>query len=126
MEEASLGEALVKMDYAASFDVELEFGQLAEELQERMAQGKKRFEIKTDRLAHKTGNLFVEFESRGKPSGLSTTKADYWCFFVQETGVFIWLLTTRLQELVKGKRVVPGGDNNTSKGYLLPLTEVVA
>lgn len=38
------------------------------------------YELKTDRLSHKTGNVFVEFMSRGKESGIKTSKADIWIF----------------------------------------------
>ena len=38
------------------------------------------YELKTDRLAFKTGNAFVEFESRKKESGIITSKAGIWIF----------------------------------------------
>ena len=42
------------------------------------------FEIKEDIRCADTGNVVVEFESRGKPSGICTTKADFWVFRVHE------------------------------------------
>ena len=36
------------------------------------------FEIKDDILSAATGNIAIEFECRGKPSGIAVTKADYW------------------------------------------------
>lgn len=41
----------------------------------------KKIEVKYDRQCNKTGNIFIEIEILGKPSGLSVTKADYWVFF---------------------------------------------
>lgn len=38
------------------------------------------YEIKTDKRAHETGNLFLEFEA------LETSKADYWLIFVPQRG----------------------------------------
>ncbi len=38
------------------------------------------FEVKDDRMASKTGNVAIEYESRGFPSGIANTKADYWVF----------------------------------------------
>lgn len=42
-------------------------------------------EIKEDFLAAKTGNAAVEYESRGKPSGIAVTKADFWWFRLHGT-----------------------------------------
>ena len=39
-----------------------------------------KIEVKRDLKALNTGNVFVEYMSRGKPSGLSTTEADWYCF----------------------------------------------
>src|SRR4051812_1030618 len=41
-------------------------------------------EIKRDYRAGETGNVFVEFESRGKPSGIETTEADYHIFLLSD------------------------------------------
>ena len=41
-------------------------------------------EVKTDYKATRTGNLFIEYESRGKASGLSTSTADYWAFIINQ------------------------------------------
>ena len=41
---------------------------------------KLRYEVKTDELSLKTNNLFIEFESYKKPSGISITKANYYIF----------------------------------------------
>ena len=39
-------------------------------------------EIKADRLASETGNIVIEFRSRGKASGIDVTHADYWTYCV--------------------------------------------
>ena len=60
------------------FDIDLQYGQLAESSIADMLQNKK-LEVKTERdLWVKTGNIVIEFESRNKPSGIQTTEADYW------------------------------------------------
>ena len=38
------------------------------------------FEVKDDTRTKETGNIVVEHESWGKPSGITTTEADYWVF----------------------------------------------
>ena len=56
------------------FDLDLKFGQEKEnELQEIF--NNKLVEVKTDRVCQKTGNVFVEIEDNGKPSGIMNTKA---------------------------------------------------
>ena len=44
--------------------------------------GEECFEVKADRLAHRTGNLCIEYECNNRPSGISVTKATTWCYFV--------------------------------------------
>ena len=41
---------------------------------------KLRYEVKTDVMSLKTNNLFIEFESYKKPSGISVSKSNYYIF----------------------------------------------
>lgn len=41
----------------------------------------KGIEVKSDLMSKDTGNIVVEIEFNGKPSALSTTKADYWIWY---------------------------------------------
>ena len=88
------------------------------------------YELKTDRLAHKTGNVFVEFESRGKPSGISTSKSGVWIFKIVSKGdrhlFSIEIPLSRLKKKVDNNyNVMLGGDNRSSKGYLVPITDLI-
>ena len=70
------------------FDVDLEFGQTWEKHIDEMFSGAKTCEIKTERdIWSHTGNICIEIESRGKPSGLATTEAELW---VQNLEFRIW------------------------------------
>ncbi len=87
----------------------------------------KRIEVKSDKRAHRTMQVFVEYESRGKRSGIATTQADYYCFEVQ--GTFILISVPRLK-IIARKYIgtihdVKGGDENSSKGVVVPLTELI-
>lgn len=87
-------------------------------------------EVKRDYRAGETGNVFVEHISRGKPSGISTTESDYWIFCLScsefNDEVFIGISTDRLKRLLDSiKWEVNGGDNNSSKGKLVPLTKLI-
>ena len=64
-----------------NFDLDLKFGQEREnELQEILHN--EPIEVKCDRLCIKTGNVFVEFEDAGRPSGISITKSKFYCFAI--------------------------------------------
>ena len=60
------------------FDIDLEYGKVREKQVAEMLQDKK-IEVKSERgMWQKTGNIAIEFESYGKPSGIRATEADYW------------------------------------------------
>ena len=113
------------MQYSNDFHFDLEFGEKAETwVKEIFSEGGK-VEVKYDRIAHLTGNLFVEVYSRGKESGISTTKANYWIFKIQEKSYALIVNTEKLKELCRivhqTDGLVRGGDNNTSYGVLIPI-----
>lgn len=118
------------MDYNSDFRYDLKFGQAGEELVgtilEGIIKGDSKFEVKTDRMVGKTGNLYVEYQSRGKKSGILASEADYWVFVIGTT--FISIEKRKLIELIRinkhWRRDVPGGDDNTSLGVLVPVKEL--
>lgn len=115
------------MQFNSDFRYDLKVGQVAEKKLAEMLQSQK-IEVKRDFKASRTGRVFVEFFSRGKPSGIHTTEADYWAFMTSDESVVI-LPTRRLKEIVeeaieKGE-VKRGGDNNTSKGALIRIERLV-
>lgn len=83
--------------------------------------GERRVEVKLDRLVGKTGNIAIEYEFRGKPSGVKATRATHWAYLL---GMEVWLCD--IQSLLKWLRdnhgrckKVGGGDNGSSKMLLL-------
>lgn len=77
-------------------------------------------EVKCDLQSSVTGNIVVEFESRGKPSGISRSEADYWFYKVE--GEWWSINRLKLQEIINlehYERVVVGGDKGSeTKMYL--------
>ena len=65
----------------SDFDADLKFGKEHEEKAKAMLfDQRSTFEFKTERdYWYKTGNMAVEVECYGKPSGINVTKAKYWC-----------------------------------------------
>lgn len=59
------------------------------------------FEIKTDVYPRDTGNIAVEVECRGKPSGLSVTEADFFVTYFKHYGEIWNIRTSKLRDLVK-------------------------
>ena len=115
------------MKFNSDFAFDLKMGQDEEIWLADLLRGKT-VEVKRDYIASRTGNLFVEFSSRGKPSGLATTRADFWAFILDGERVVI-VPTEYLQQVARQAysegRTVRGGDNNTSEGVLVKLKELV-
>lgn len=111
------------MEFNNDFRHDLTIGQGAENFLGKLLEGKK-LEVKMDRIAHKTGRVFVEYESRGKLSGISTTEADYWCYIIEGRGAII-VSTERMKEVtravLKERGNIKGGDSNTSLGALVEI-----
>ena len=66
--------------YCKEFDLDLKYGQGREKkLAAIFDTDKFKVEVKTERdWWFKTGNIAIEIESYGKPSGISVTESDYW------------------------------------------------
>lgn len=116
------------MNYNSDFKYDLEAGQKTEQLLGFILEGDK-IEVKDDSAkSEKTGNVFIEFESRGKRSGIAKSQADWWSIKTSEDS-FVIVSAKKLKELArkyyKLNRVVRGGDNNTSLGVLIPREELL-
>jgi hypothetical protein len=113
------------MEYCSDFRYDLKLGNIKEEeLAEIFAN--KKIEVKYDQLSLKTGNIFVEYESRGKKSGISKSEAEYYCYAFGDTFHLVKTqdLKDRCRKYLGTSRDTYGGDNNSSKGILLPITEL--
>jgi hypothetical protein len=88
---------------------------------------KLKVEVKADFMACKTGNLAVEWECSGKPSGISTSKADLWVFFtidgIKEDCYII--PTNELSKLTRYCHSVSGGDGKRARMSLLPINLII-
>lgn len=60
-------------------------------------------EVKEDFFCAKTGNVAIEIESRGKPSGITTSVADYWSIkaHTQSSVEYILIKSSTLRCLVR-------------------------
>jgi uncharacterized protein (DUF3820 family) len=88
-----------------------------------------KIEVKSDRQAGRTGNMAIEFECNNKPSGITSTEADYYIYFIiycddiQEDGTpreeCYKIPVKRLKKIASKCRKVRGGDGNRSCMYLV-------
>lgn len=111
------------------FDIDLAYGEVREDKIADMLTNKK-IEVKSEKdLWQKTGNICIEYESWGKPSGIEATESDYWfhnlCVGEEEYCTLVFE-TSVLRKIIKANkfRSVSGGDNNASRMYLLPLKKL--
>lgn len=112
------------------FDLDLQYGKVREQAVADMLQDK-RIEVKSERgMWMRTGNIAIEYESYGKPSGIAATESDYWfhnlCIGdeIFATLVFDTKNLKRIIDNLDYKRSVNGGDHNASKMYLLNLQKL--
>ena len=112
------------------FDIDLEYGEVREQMVADMLQNKK-IEVKSERdVWQRTGNIAIEYECYGKPSGINATESDYWFHNLclgDDTFATIVFDTKNLRKIIDNldyKKSVSGGDNNAAKMYLLNLQKL--
>ena len=78
-----------------------------------------------------TNNIAIEFECRGKPSGISTTEASHWAHVLEINGEVqytILLAVETLRGIIKSLGVsierftTNGGDDDAARMYLFPTS----
>lgn len=81
-----------------------------------------------DMKAVQTGNLFFEYESRGKPSGIATIRSKWTFVFIDDSLGGLFLETRKLRNALKTLKPTHtrmGGDDKTSKGILISIKELM-
>jgi hypothetical protein len=112
------------------FDIDLAYGKVREDMIKEMLQDKK-IEVKSERDVWKrTGNIAIEYECYGKPSGINATEADYWfhnlCVGedIYATLIFKTENLKKILDSLERKVSVNGGDHNASRMYLISLQKL--
>lgn len=87
-----------------------------------------RVEIKSDGKCRETGNVFIEYQQKGRPSGIAVSTAGLWAIEVDDT-VWVVLPTERIKALarlaVQQGRKKFGGDGDQYLGALVPVEWLV-
>ena len=120
--------------YNKDWRYDLEFGELAEKkLNEIFSGPRNRLEVKADKQAFSTGNIAVEIEYRGSPSGISISQTEHYVFLLYHNNHYqscLSIPTRKLKTITdnlleSGKaRITMGGDNKASKLILVPIAEL--
>ena len=118
------------MKHNSDFRHDLEWGQMGENVVADIVAGDKT-EVKSERdMWQRTGNIAVEYESYGKPSGIKATESDYWFHNLcigDETYATLVFRTDVLRSIINSldyTKSVKGGDHNASKMYLLNIQKL--
>ena len=87
----------------------------------------KSVEVKQDFKSEFTGNLVVEIEFNGKPSALSTTKADYWVFVTRPN--WFWITPKQICQCIRKYNYTPAkfigkGDTKSKRAYLIKINHI--
>ena len=125
------------------FDIDLQFGKKYEKICEKyfdnieyapnikfskydfISNGIK-YEVKCDRLSYKTGNICLEIECYGKPSGISLSESEYYIYFIIKSNNeydAYKIGTNILRNKMINCKCIYGGDYKKSKFYLLKLID---
>lgn len=88
-------------------------------------------EVKTDLMAHRTGNLAYEEFSHNNPGCFARTKADYLAYLLNETGKVFIISADEFRTFIKemkedeekarSLRVRPSRMGQGASGYLVPI-----
>jgi hypothetical protein len=112
------------------FDLDLTYGEIREEKIAAMLTDKK-VEVKSERdIWQNTGNICIEYESWGKPSGIRATESDYWfhnlCIGDDEYCTLVFKTDTlkKIVDKLDTFKTVSGGDSNASRMYLVNLQKL--
>ena len=89
-----------------------------------------KYEIKTDIKAVQTSNIFVEFVCNAKPSGIITTKANYYIFVIPYSApMYILIDVLELEFLISTQQFErifqPNMYNNFTGGYIFKVETVI-
>jgi hypothetical protein len=117
------------------FDIQLTQAQIDERrLHEIFTANKiEKIELKSETWQwERTGNICIEYEMDGKPSGIAVTEADYWVHELKrddKTLVYLMFPVERLKELARAAirkgRKRTGGDGGRFTVVIIPLSEIL-
>jgi len=87
------------------------------------------YEVKSDRMGYAYGckTFFIEYECNGKPSGISSTTADYYYYFFHKPDENYVVYEIPVEDLKKAcigcREILKAGDGGRVKAYIVPVID---
>lgn len=86
-------------------------------------------EVKVDYAVSESGNVAVEFECSGRPSGISMTTATHWLIVLSgqryRNEVAVLIETGRLRDIAERCPTTSAGDGGRARIYIVPVTKLM-
>ena len=122
----------IKYNNDSNFDVDLKFGNKHEKkIGKLLGLKTEEIEVKTERdWWAKTGNICIEIERRGKPTGLSITKAKVWVHVLSKGNKQLLRLVIDVPVLKKLAEKFKDnwkmvGDRRETKAIMIPFNKII-
>lgn len=119
------------MSKLSDFDLDLSVGHEGEALVNELLTGGRTIEVKTDLKWKDTGNLYIETlcwshnKNTWYPSGLDSTKADYWAFVLEGATLIVPTEAVRMALSLFGRPITCNIEPNPSKGFLIKPEQIL-
>ena len=127
------------MNYQPDFDHDFSRGKVGEQLVDTFLKALEgsTIETKTDAMAYRTGNVYIETwqwrddENDARPSGINTSKADYWCFASPRANGFVMIQSDWLKAIIKETKApkatqpISGPKTMASEGRLVRMQDII-
>lgn len=89
-----------------------------------------KFEVKTDIKAVETSNIFIEFIQKNKPSGIITTKSEYYVFVIPyKIPLYLMIEVLEIEFLITTQQYQrisqPSVYNNFTGGYIFDIQTII-
>ncbi len=81
-----------------------------------------KYECKYDRMSKKTGNIFIEYQQTGQPSGIITTTADIYVIGTEEQTLFITV--DALKNMILKKEFLKTYESKEKCGYVFNVASI--
>lgn len=84
-----------------------------------------KYEVKTDRQAHETGNFVFETKSNSNVGCLARSRADYVYYYLSETGAAYLVIMPELRKYISNNNFKEYVMGDNARGYLIPIADLV-
>ena len=123
--------------YVPDFDLDAAVGRQGEmfvkDIASALAEGT--VEVKTDQLAHRTGNVYIEYacmrKGKWQPSGIAATTSEVWAFVLGAGDVLVAAPTVVFRDMARiarseGRVKECKRGSHPTRGVVIPVNELIS